>query len=335
MNELGSRAKITLKDSFIEDNWPDILAKSGPHGALNQTLTQWAGQSPQPAVLLLDEIDSLVGDSLIAVLRQIRSGHDKRPQHFPQSVILCGVRDVRDYRIHTKEGKEAITGGSAFNIKAESLRLGNFSQEDVHTLYQQHTQETGQIFTPEALALVWHLTQGQPWLTNALGYEVCFNMPVGQDRHQPVTAEMIRQAKETLIVNRITHLDQLVDKLREERVRRVIEPILAGETGPEFLPTDDVLYVQDLGLIQRQAGQLTIANPIYQEVIPRELTFTTQLTISHQPSWYIKPDGRLDMEKLLAAFQQFFREHSEHWLERFNYKKAGPQLLLQAFCREW
>ena len=124
-----------------------------------------------------------------------------------------------------------------------------------------------------------------------------------------------------------------MDKLREERVRRVIEPILAGETGPEFLPTDDVLYVQDLGLIQRQAGQLTIANPIYQEVIPRELTFTTQLTISHQPAWYIKPDGRLDMEKLLAAFQQFFREHSEHWLERFNYKEAGPQLLLQAFLQ--
>ncbi len=37
--------------------------------------------------------------------------------------------------------------------------------------------------------------------------------------------------------------------------------------------------------------------------------------------------------KLLAAFQQFFREHSEHWVERFDYKEAGPQLLPQAFLQ--
>ena len=39
------------------------------------------------------------------------------------------------------------------------------------------------------------------------------------------------------------------------------------------------------------------------------------------------------MGKLLAAFQAFFREHSEHWVERFAYKEAGPQLLLQAFLQ--
>ena len=35
----------------------------------------------------------------------------------------------------------------------------------------------------------------------------------------------------------------------------------------------------------------------------------------------------------MAAFQDFFREHSEHWVERFQYKEAGPQLLLQAFLQ--
>ncbi len=36
---------------------------------------------------------------------------------------------------------------------------------------------------------------------------------------------------------------------------------------------------------------------------------------------------------MLTAFQAFFREHSEHWVERFQYKEAGPQLLLQAFLQ--
>jgi len=39
------------------------------------------------------------------------------------------------------------------------------------------------------------------------------------------------------------------------------------------------------------------------------------------------------MKKLLAAFQEFFRENAETWLERFAYKEAGPQLLMQAFLQ--
>ena len=39
------------------------------------------------------------------------------------------------------------------------------------------------------------------------------------------------------------------------------------------------------------------------------------------------------MRELLQAFQRFFREHSESWLDAFQYKEAGPQLLLQAFLQ--
>jgi len=117
-------------------------------------------------------------------------------------------------------------------------------------------------------------------------------------------------------------------------VRRVIEPLLAGnDLAVEFRP-DDVAYTQDLGLIRQQVnGRIQIANCIYQEVIPRELAWNIQSGMSQQTQWYIDPEGRLDMPKLLGAFQEFFREHSEHWVERFQYKEAGPQLLLQAFLQ--
>ncbi len=105
-----------------------------------------------------------------------------------------------------------------------------------------------------------------------------------------------------------------------------------GDQEPSAIPPDDISYVRDLGLITTE-GQLAIANPIYREVVPRELTYGTQLTISQEPAWYIRPDGSLDLPKLLAAFQQFFREHSESWLERFDYREAGPQLLMQAFLQ--
>jgi hypothetical protein len=310
----------------------EVLADTPHAGALGAFLTRWCQTLEKPLVLMLDEVDALVGDTLIALLRQLRAGYPTRPAAFPQSLILCGVRDLQDYRIHASSEKTAITGGSAFNIKAKSLRLGDFVQSEVAALLLEHTAETGQVFTEPALELVWDLTAGQPWLVNALAYETTWEMREGRDRSRPITAEMIQQAKENLIMQRVTHLDQLADKLREPRVRRVVEAILVGGEQPTDVPPDDITYVRDLGLI-KTAGQLTIANPIYQEVIPRELTYSTQLTISQQPAWYIDADGRLNLAKLLAAFQQFFREHSEVWLERYDYREAGPHLLLQAFLQ--
>ena len=284
-------------------------------------------------MLLIDEIDALVGDTLLSVLRQLRAGYDLRPEGFPQSVILCGVRDVRDYRIHSSAEKAIITGGSAFNVKAKSLRLGDFSPEETSLLLAQHTESTGQAFTGDARDEMWELTRGQPWLVNALAYQACFENRAGRDRTRPVTAHALHDAREQLILRRETHLDQLTDKLREERVRRVIEPLLSGTPTTETIPSDDLQYVRDLGLVRRD-GPLAIANPIYREVIPRDLTWTTQeITITHDPAWYVAPGGTLEMDKLLAAFQAFFREHSEHWVERFQYKEAGPQLLLQAFLQ--
>ena len=67
--------------------------------------------------------------------------------------------------------------------------------------------------------------------------------------------------------------------------------------------------------------------------MPRELTWVAQEEFDQDTAWYVKADGSLDLVKLLSAFQIFFREHSEHWVERFEYKEAGPQLLLQAFLQ--
>ena len=291
-------------------------------------LSRWAAADAKPLVLLIDEIDALVGDTLVSVLRQLRAGYPHRPSRFPQSVILCGIRDVRDYRIHASAEKAVITGGSAFNIKSESLRLGDFSATETQVLLTQHTEETGQGWTEAARAEIWRLTQGQPWLVNALAYRAC---EANRDRERAIDVGAIDEVREQLILRRETHLDQLTDKLQEERVRRVVEPLLSGALDPGTIPPDDLQYVRDLGLV-RTDDPITIANPIYQEVIPRDLTWTTQASFHHDPAWYID-NGDLEVDKLLAAFQTFFREHSEHWVQRFQYQEAGPQLLLQGFLQ--
>jgi len=334
LNTLARNAIFYLNDSFLKDNWKKILNESGEFDALTETLTQLClhDENKKPVVLFIDEIDALVGDTLISVLRQLRSGYTNRPIRFPQSIILCGVRDVRDYRIHSDTEKSIITGGSAFNIKSASLRLGNFTPDEIKELYRQHSDETGQRFNEDIFPLVWDLTEGQPWLVNALGYEVCFKMKEGRDRSKNIDTEIIEQAKENLILRRETHLDQLTDKLKEDRVKRVMIPILSGSEDIDKIPEDDIDYVSDLGLIKRKP-QMSIANRIYREIIPRQLTYSVQEQILQESSWYIMDDGRLDMDKLLTAFQEFFRKNFEHWVNGFDYEEAGPQLLLQAFLQ--
>ena len=330
LGELASWAD-EAGDGFLDRIWSDLLARYGPDGALREALTRWAAADPRPLVLLIDEIDALIGDSLLAVLRQLRAGYVRRPAGFPQSVVLCGVRDVRDYRIHSGSANEIVAGGSAFNVKAKSLRLGDFSRDEVTALLGQHTTETGQAFTAGALELVWERTQGQPWLVNALAADACFENKEGRDRSRHIDTEAILATQERLILRRETHLDQLADKLREERVRRVVEPLLSGAETRTFVDRD-LEYVRDLGLVARNRP-VRIANPIYAEVVPRELTWVAQEEFEHDTAWYVDADGALNVRKLLAAFQTFFREHSEHWSQRFLYQEAWPQLLLQAFLQ--
>ena len=211
------------------------------------------------------------------------------------------------------------------------LGFVRFTEAEVRTLLAQHTAETGQTFTEDALQMVRTRTAGQPWLVNALCYDACFDDRAGRDRSRPITDDDILAAQERLILRRDTHIDQLAHKLREERVRRVIEPILSGAVEQAW-SEEDLLYLRDLELIAQDAGGAPrIANPIYAEVVPRHLNAAVQAGLPHERTWYVDADGALDVVGLIADFQTFFREHSEHWVQRFEqYQEAGPQLLLQA-----
>ena len=331
---IARETRLILRSNIAEEIFAQVR-NIPPTTQLATFLSTLSESLPKPFVLFIDEIDALVGDSLVSVLRQIRSGYVNRPHSFPSSIVLCGVRDVRDYRI-VLSNQDIVTGGSAFNIKAESLRLGNFTPEEVHQLYMQHTAETGQVFDEACFPMIWEATEGQPWLVNALGYEVTVRMKENRDRSVRIIPEMIYRAQEQIIYRRDTHIDILIDKLKEPRVKRVIEPILANSDDADdgLIPSDDIQYVADMGLIKVEKGKnRRIANGIYREIIPRELTWSTQDGLPQQPQWYQNPDNSINMKKLLTDFQQFFRQNSDAWIGKFDYAEAGPQLLLQAYLQ--
>ncbi len=118
---------------------------------------------------------------------------------------------MRDYKV-ASGGSDRLNTSSPFNIKVASLTMRNFNLEEVGELYQQHTAATGQIFTSEAIETAFDLTQGQPWLVNALAKEIVEKMV--KNRIIAITKEHILTVKEILIARQDTHLDSLAERLR-------------------------------------------------------------------------------------------------------------------------
>jgi len=331
-----------ISKALHNENFPknDEFAKNANYffftTVLSWELTKYCKMIDKPLVIFFDESDCLSEGTLITFLRQLREGYNNRSTvPFVHSIALVGMRNIRDYKAKIRPDRETAGSASPFNIVTETYTLNNFTKEEVASLYRQHTDETGQIFETDAINLVYEQTQGQPWLVNAVAREVIVKI-LQSDYSKPVTAELVYQAVQTIILRRDAHIDSLLERLKEERVRSVIEPMLSGDDYFHYL-SDDFQYVTDLGLIKTIRGKIQPANPIYAEVIARTLSYSTQEKMMiKKPDWeiprYLK-DGKLDMNYLMRDFQQFWRENSAIWIEMYQYKEAAPHLILQAFLQ--
>jgi len=206
-----------------------------------------------------------------------------------------------------------------------------FTKDEVAELLGQHTEKTGQRFSQEAVDHLFYLSQGHPWLVNAIADQVV-NRDV-EDRSVEVTKDHIEAAKETIIVERRSHIDSLLARLREERVKRIIDPMIAGERATYENLDDDAAYVKGLGLVVERGGTWQVANPVYREVILRTMTYSQQMQIANEPAWYVTKDGKLEMRKLMEAWQKFWRKDGHLAAEGFGYRESGPHLMLMAFLQ--
>jgi hypothetical protein len=307
------------------------------NNVLKLSLSFFCAELDRPLVILFDETDCLSDATLISFLRQLRSGYAVRYQiPFVHSVRLIGMRNIRDYRAKVREDRESLGSASPFNIVRKTMTLRNFTKQELADLYSQHTEQTGQVFSSELIEKIWHYTQGQPWLANAVAAEIAEEI-LGNFSETPLP-EHADQAVQNIIFRRDAHIDSLLERLKEKRVQRIIEPVILGESIGYDLLDDDYRYALDIGLVKESEEKLVPANPVYAEVIIRGLSSQAQMEMAHRnypprASAYRLPDGRLDMKRLLSDFQEFWRENSEIWTERYQYKEVAPHLVLAAFLQ--
>jgi hypothetical protein len=304
--------------------------------ALLETLTYFSEALDKPLIILFDEVDCLENGTLISFLRQLRDGYVNRHETpFVHSIALVGMRNIRDYKGKIREERETLGSASPFNIVKASKTLRNFTLDEITKLYRQHTQQTNQVFPSEIVQAITEKSQGQPWLVNAIACEIVEQI-LEFDVSRDILPTHVEQAVKTIILQRPTHLDSLMARLKEARVQRIVEPVILGESKYYDLLDDDYQYILDLGLLREVGPEMVPSNPIYGEVIIRTLNFRSQkefekVSLSTMPTYL--DNGQVNMKQLLSDFQQFWRENSEIWIERYQYKEAAPHLILQAYLQ--
>ena len=313
---------------------PKLLPQS-PDLGIKLFLTMLAKKAEKPLVVFFDEVDGLTEGTAVTFLRELRNGYITRDEiPFPASVAVVGMMDIRDMKAKVRPHSETLGSKSPFNVIAKDFTLRNFTKDEVRELYAQHTAATGQVFEPGALDAAMEWSGGQPWLVNALACE-CVEGIHDFRYDEPVTAADIETAKETIIRRRDTHVDSLMDRLREPRVRRVMEPVILGNQLVQTSVNDeDYRFVQDLGLLKEVDGALVPANRMYAEIIGRYLSRDDQTRMMQsvpQTPW-ATAEG-LDMPGLMAAFQAFWRENSGADRRAYEYGEATPHLVLMAFLQ--
>jgi hypothetical protein len=150
------------------------------------------------------------------------------------------------------------------------------------------------------------------------------------------------QAAEILIQRRDTHIDSLLERLKEPRVIKVMDAVFAGTKGKVPINSDDRQYCVDLGLVVKNGDQaLRPSNKIYQEVFSRVITDQIEYVIDPNVDIHIWTDGKvLFMSNLLKEFQRFWRHDSRSFPFRyvdfaaFKYDEATYSFMLLSYLQK-
>ncbi len=310
----------------------EVTEQDAQFDNLQDYLSDWARHNRKPIVLLMDEVDALKEAYFVALMRQIRAGFEGRPRGFPQSIGLIGLRDIQDYAVQSPRNNPNLPGAETpFNVKSTSLSIGNFTPEQMDDLLFQHTQATGQVFPDDVREHLFDLTQGQPWLVNALA-DLMISDRLHNDYDADIQCAHLVAAQQLLLERGETHIDIVLKKLREAPIKLVVEAIINGEAADFTKFKDALSYARSMGIVTH-SPPVRFANSIYRELALKTMcsvfieSLPTDL-VDIERYWH---KDSVDIDALLAEFQLFYQRFAQAWIARYEFKEAGRQLLFIAF----
>jgi hypothetical protein len=313
--------------------WPE----APPGNRIGAALSAWAQESPRPLAVFLDGLDRLPPDVRSTIMLQIRAGAPRRPRAFPWSLGLTALCDPRfdswgsgspDSALRPKpRAEEPITHPT---LDGESLFLPALRRADVATIFCELKGETGVEVLSGAVDRAFELTQGHPFLVSALAQRIAERGSAALGA-APIAAADVDRARDIMLDRRGGLLDEICGIIRDARGRPSLEAILMGEARA---PSGrDVRAALDIGLLRcDQDERMSIANPIFLELVARNMPGAVRSVFPPgKPPW-VDADGKLHQKRLLEELLGFWRRYGDALFSNTHYTELSP-LVLTAFLQ--
>ena len=253
--------------------------------------------------LIIDEFDGIPQDAVSGFLNALRHIYLSDKLHCPYSVGIVGVKSI----VQLSYDRSI----SPFNIQ-DDFNLPNFTLEQVHELFSQYTEETGQHLAPDVIEMIHKQTGGQPFLVNRFGQILTDEM--GIPKTQAIGVKHFLTAHTQMLEEQninITHL--LTNIRRNPQYKKELMRIASYERGLRFSLDNEIINeLATYGVLTRGSdGMCEIVNPIYQHRILqafRPLFNGLENDYFPEDTYfedYLTPEGHIDLERLLDNFRDF------------------------------
>jgi len=260
----------------------------------------------QKLVMIIDDFEeiptTIVSDFLFTLRHIYLSDFSRR---CPYSVGIVSVHHMTQMNY----GDDI----SCLNIQ-DDFALSNFTLSQVQTLFEQYTEETGQVVASEVIETLYQQTAGQPFLVNRLGQILTEEMDIPPET--TITDAHFEKALQQIIEEPNAHFDHLVTNIRRNpRFESLLMKISSYDAGVRFNLRNEVISeLVTYGVLKKGPDSLCeIANPIYQYCIMQTFQPTIngleQEYLSQETDTdfldYLTPDKKINMRQLLANFDDF------------------------------
>jgi AAA+ ATPase superfamily predicted ATPase len=225
-----------------------------------------AGERNRKVALVLDEFQDIV-DIDPKLTRLLRAVFQRQPD---VAHIYLGSKRHMMERIFNDANEP-------FWRSAKRMELGVIETKPFRGFIQRQFRKTGRGIEPECLDRVLDLTRGHPYATQELCYSLWQQTPEGE----PATLERLETAVTRVLASEHAHFTLIWDRAASNQ--RLVLQALAKESGHPLtndyrarhtLPSTSTVQkvlaaLAKADLIDRQAGEVWIAEPFFDEWIRR------------------------------------------------------------------
>ncbi|MBI4648285.1 MAG: AAA family ATPase [Bacteroidia bacterium] len=270
-------------------------------------------------VLIIDEVDKSSNNQLfLSFLGMLRNKYLQRnagKDYTFHSVILAGVHDVKTLKLKIRRNGEQKYN-SPWNIAADFKVDMSFNPNEITTMLVDYVKDKKvKMDIPAISERIYHYTSGYPFLVSRVCKEVDeILLPV--KNKEAWTIQDIDIAVKNITEERNTNFDSLLKNIiNNNELYLYLMDIISGNLVHSYNPHDEMVVMGEIyGFLKNSASKVVFHNKIYEEVISNFIIsklsrkksryFAAEATRSQ----FIKPNNRLNIEKILLKFQEVIKE---------------------------